>query len=71
MKTSKKYRVIVKVENDKFLKYKVNNLLKFTDFLDNNFPNWRWFNVYQYTENSTGQQIGSFTKFSRPMKMYL
>ena len=37
--------VIVKVSNDKFLKYHVSNLLLFTS-LDRKFPEWKYFNVY-------------------------
>lgn len=69
--TTKKYKVIVKVCNDKFLKYNVNNLLLFTKFLDREYPDWRYFNVFRYTQDSTGEQIASFTKKDRPTAMYL
>lgn len=71
MKTNKKYKVIAKVNNEKFVKYNVNNLLLFTKFLDTNFVGWRFFNVFEYTKDSTGTQIASFTSKNRPTKMYV
>lgn len=67
----KKYKVIVKVGKDKFLKYNVNNLLLFTVFLDENFKDWKWFNVYNYTKDSTGEQVGNFTNTNRPLSKYI
>ena len=66
-----KCRVIVKVGNDQFLTYKVTDLLRFTAYLDRHFSNWRWFNVYVYTSDKTGAQIGNFTKNYRPQKSYI
>jgi len=63
----KKYKVIVKVGNNKFLKYSVNNLLTFTKFLDKNYYDWRWFNVFDYYSKN---QLGSFTKYNRPTMKY-
>jgi len=61
---NKKRIVIVKVGNDKFVKYSyVNGLVSFTAFLDREFPDWRWMNVF---DRADGRQIGSFTKFKRP-----
>jgi len=57
------YRIIVKVEKDKFLKYRSDNLLSFTKFLDKSYSNWRWYNVYS---KKTGEQLASFTKRHRP-----
>ena len=65
-KERKKYKVIAKVDNKEFVKYNVNDLIKFTSFLDEEFPTWRWFNVYRYTKEGNGEQIGSFTTKSRP-----
>ena len=67
----KKYRCIVKVVDatgDKFLKYRTNDLIKFTRFLDTKFPDWKWFNVYDKT---TGDQVGSFTINKRPGTRYV
>jgi len=65
---SKKYRVIAKVDNEKFVKYHVNNLLLFTNFLDNDFSGWRWFNVY---DKKTGNQLANFTSKQRPTKRFI
>jgi hypothetical protein len=54
----------VKVDGERFVKYRtVNNLLKFTSFLDVNFPTWRFYNVYS---KESKEQITSFTKNNRP-----
>lgn len=64
----KKYRVIAKVGNDKFVKYNVNNLILFTQFLDRSYEKWRWFNVY---DKKTKNQIANFTVNNRPDRMYI
>lgn len=66
----KKYKVIAKVGNDKFVKYNVNNLLLFSRFLDKDFPDWRYFNVYAYTKDGSGNQIANYTKNRRPDGRY-
>jgi hypothetical protein len=63
MEKLKKYKVIAKVNNDKFVKYHINNLLSFTTFLDTKYPEWRYFNVF----NTNGQQIANYTKNNRPV----
>ena len=67
----KKYKVIAKVGSDDFVKYNVNNLKKFASFLDKSFPNWRWFNVYEYKKDGKGQQLGNFTKNNRPRTAFI
>jgi hypothetical protein len=67
----KKYKVIAKVGNDKFVKYNVNNLVKFTKFLDKNFNDWRWFNVYKYEKGGKGEQLDSFTSSKRPKSAFI
>jgi hypothetical protein len=57
-----KYKVIAKVSDDHFVKYRTENLLKFTAFLDKEYSGWRWFNVF-----FKGEQIGNFTKNNRPV----
>ena len=59
------YKVIciVKIDDKKFVKYTVSNLLKFTAFIDRCYVNWRWFNVY---DKATSKQICSFTNRNRP-----
>jgi hypothetical protein len=71
MGDKKKYKVIAKVENDKFVKYNVNNLLLFTSFLDEHFSNWRWFNVYDYTPEGNGIQLANFTTNNRPTSRFI
>jgi len=58
-----KYRIIVKVDNDRFVKYRTSDLLSFTKFLDESWNGWRWFNVY---DKKTDLQIASFTNKNRP-----
>ena len=70
-KTSKRYIAIVKVADNpdgsaRCLKYRFNDLLKFTAFLDKDWCTWRWFNVYANRGIDKGQQIENFTKNRRP-----
>lgn len=60
----KKYRVIAKVGKEKFVKYRVNDLVQFANFLDRNWKGWRWFNVYDQSR----AKVGNFTKYNRPLK---
>lgn len=61
------YTIIAKVLNNnrfEFVKYRnVNDLVKFSEFLDQNFQNWYYFNVFDKFSRS---QIGNFTKNKRP-----
>jgi hypothetical protein len=57
------YLCIAKVGPKKFVKYHVNNLLKFTAFLDKDWSGWTYFNVFN---KKGGDQIASFTKNDRP-----
>lgn len=59
------YRVVVKITNEKWLKYHVHSFLKFTNWLDKNFPEWKFYNVY---DPKTGYQIANFTKNNRPKR---
>lgn len=66
----KKYNCIVKVGNNpdgsaKCLKYRLNDLLKFTVFLDRTHSEWKWFNVYSAKSRL---QLASYTKFKKPIK---
>jgi len=72
----KKYKVIAKaggkaVGENGFVKYNVNDLLKFTQFLDATFPDWRYFNVFRYTKEGNGERLESFTKYKRPTHKFL
>ena len=60
---AKKYTCIVKTGPKKFVKYRLNDLIKFTTFLDLNWSDWRWFNVF---DNRTRVQVANFTKKHRP-----
>lgn len=69
----KKFNVIAKVGNKptgeaKTVSYVVNNLIKFTAFLDKEFPTWSWMNVFDF---KTEAQIASFTKFKKPTVAWL
>jgi hypothetical protein len=61
-----KRKVIVKTDNsdDSFKKWKSDNIMSFTKFLDREYPNWKYMNVY----SDTGEQVGSFTKYRRPIR---
>ena len=68
----KKYIAIVKVADNpdgsaKCLKYRFNDLLKFTTFLDKDWRTWRWFNVYANKGNYKGEQLDNFTNKRRPL----
>lgn len=71
MEKKKKYKVIAKVNSEKFVKYNVNNLLLFTEFLDVNFNGWRWFNVFEYKKDGDGSQLANFTTKNRPLSRFL
>lgn len=63
---NKKRCIIVKVDSIRFVKYRwVNNLPLFVEFLNKQYPDWRWGNVY---DKDTKLQVGNFTKFKRPAK---
>jgi len=73
---SKKYKIIVKVSNKPdgtayCVKYRVNDLVKFTKFLDNKWPGWKWFNVYSNQGIDKGVQLTNFTKFNRPLTRFV
>jgi len=68
----KKYIAIVKVADNpdgsaKCLKYRFNDLLKFTTFPDKDWRTWRWFNVYANKGNYKGEQLDNFTNKRRPL----
>ncbi len=72
----KRYTAIVKISNNPdesayCVKYRFDNLVKFTRFLDNKWNGWKWFNVYSNNGENKGVQLASFTKKNRPIKKYL
>ncbi len=76
MKTSKKYKAIVKIKNNPdgtafCIKYRFDDLLKFTNFLDSSWQEWKWYKVFSNKNENIGQQIGSFTKHNKPNSRYI
>lgn len=76
MKTSKKYKAIVKIKNNQdgtafCVKYRFDDLLKFTNFLDSKWQEWKWYNVFSNKKQDKGQQIGSFTKHNKPNSRFI
>jgi len=76
MKTRKKYKAIVKIKNNPdgtayCVKYRFDDLLKFTNFLDLEWKEWKWYNVYSNKDENKGQQLGSFTKNNKPNSKYM
>jgi hypothetical protein len=72
----KKYRVIAKVGNwpdgsAQCVKYRVNDLVRFAQFLDERWPTWRWFNVYAHEPGRPGAQLANFTNSNRPQRPHL
>jgi hypothetical protein len=70
-KISRKYVAIVKISNNPdgsamCVKYRFDNLMKFSKFLDNKWAAWKWFNLYSNRTPNKGEQIGSYTKYNRP-----
>ncbi len=68
---SKKYKVIVKINNNSdgtayCVKYRVDDLLKFTQFLDKKWVEWKWFDVFSNLGVNKGKQLANFTKTNRP-----
>jgi hypothetical protein len=73
---SKKYVAIVKIGNKAdgtahCVKYRFNNLMKFAEFLDRNWQDWKWFNVYSNRGKNKKQQVTNFTNKQRPVKHYV
>jgi hypothetical protein len=71
-KTSKRYIAIVKIANNpdgsaKCLKYRFNDLLRFTVFLDKEWNTWRWFNVYANKGVGKGEQLANYTNKRKPL----
>ena len=76
MTTSKKYKAIVKIKNNPdgtayCVKYRFDDLLKFTNFLDSSWSTWKWFNVFSNKNENKNQQLGSFTKNNKPISRYI
>lgn len=68
----KRYIAIIKIRNNPdgtayCVKYRFNDLMKFTEFLDRNWAEWKWFNVFSNRGNNKGMQVASFTNKKRPV----
>jgi len=73
---SKRYTAIVKIKNKPdgtahCLKYRFDNLLNFTKFLDKKWSEWKWYNVYANVGINKGKQLANFTKFNKPKVKYV
>lgn len=66
-KKPKKYAVIIKVDTNKFCKYRVNNIDKFIVFLNSKFPLWRYLNIY---DRETKAYIKSEKNPNKTIKKY-
>jgi hypothetical protein len=61
-----KYSVIVKTASNRYLKYShVNDVYLLSKWLDRNFNDWTYFNVFS---NKTRLQVANFTKYNKPEK---
>jgi hypothetical protein len=72
----KRYIAIVKISNRLdgtayCVKYRFDNLLRFSKFLDKKWSCWKWFNVYSNRGKNKGMQLGSFTCKNKPITSYL
>lgn len=70
---TKKYIVIAKVGNNpdgtaQAIRHHVNDLIRYTAFLDRAFPGWRWFNVY---DSKKRVQIANYTTKDRPIAKWV
>lgn len=75
-KVPKRYKAIVKIANNPdgsayCVKYHFNDLLKFTDFLDEKWSTWRWFNLFSNKGADKGKQLANFTNKKRPTTRYV
>lgn len=73
---SKRYIAIVKIGNNtdgtaNCVKYRFDDLLKFTVFLDKKWQAWKWFNVYSNKGENKRLQIGNFTNKNRPVHRFV
>ena len=73
MNKPKRYVAIVKISNNSdgtayCVKYRFNDLLKFTDFLDKKWSEWKWYNVFSNRGDNKKRQIANYTNKKRPVK---
>lgn len=82
IKIPKRYTFIVK-KNDNILpgnradcgKWRADNILKFVEFLDKNFPDWVWIKVYsnnpEKTKIAKGVEMAYYNKNNRPLMAFI
>jgi len=64
MKPKKKYVTISKVDQDKFVKYRVNDLHNdFTQFIVKKYPLFRYSNIFANTGSNKGMLVYTFGKY--------
>ncbi len=69
----KRYKAIAKIDNNTdgtayCIKYRFDDLLKFTEFLDKEWSQWKWYNVFSNKGEDKGIQIANFTNKRRPQR---
>jgi hypothetical protein len=62
MKPKKKYVTISKVDKDKFVKYRVNDLHNFTLFITKKYPLFRYSNIFCNTGQNKGMLVYTYGK---------
>jgi len=64
LKVNQRNVIDTKCKGCKYLKYNnVNRLIKFTTFLNTEFPNWVYFNLFEYKKGEVkGRKLASFQK---------
>lgn len=68
-KVSSKKVIIDNVVHEDIKFWHSNNLLSFTEFLDEKYPEWCWYNVYDNHNKSL--QIANYTKNKRPTHKFV
>lgn len=63
MKPKKKYVTISKVDADKFVKYRCNDLKNFTEFIVKKYPLFRYSNIFSNTGANKGMLVYTFGKY--------
>ena len=71
IKIKHKYTCITKIGNKQdgsanCVKYRTSNLLKYCQFIDRKFSNWRYTNIFSNKGFNKGLQLGYFTIHNKP-----
>jgi hypothetical protein len=60
------YNIIIKIGGEEFAKYRqVTDLLRFVQFANTRFPQWRYMNVF---DHKSKEQVASYTRKNPPTK---